>query len=42
MIVKQPSFTLSKWNMGDIYGLKFYFLYVHKSQKKSLKSLHAH
>ena len=42
MAVKQPSFTLSKWNMGEIYGLKFYLLYVHISQKKILKSPHAH
>ena len=29
MAVKQPSFAQSKWNMGEIYGLKFYLLYVH-------------
>ena len=34
MAVKQPSFTLSKWNMGEIYSLKFYLSYVHISQKK--------
>jgi hypothetical protein len=32
MAVKQPSFAQSKWNMGEIYGLKFYLLYVHTSQ----------
>ena len=36
----QPFFTLSKWNMGEIYGLKLYFVNVHISQKKILKSLH--
>ena len=35
------SFTYSKLNMDDIYGLKFYLLYVHTSQKFLLKSLHA-
>ena len=40
--VKQPSFTRSKWNMGEIYELKFYLLYEHISQKKLLKSLPGH
>ena len=34
-------FTYSIWNMGEICGLKFYLTYVHRSQKKLLKSLHA-
>ena len=25
----QPLFTRSKWNMGDIFGLKHHFLYLH-------------
>ena len=35
------SFTYSKLNMDEICGLKFYLSYVHRSQKKLLKSLHA-
>ena len=35
------SFTYSKWNMGEICGLKFHLWYVHTSQKVLLKSLHA-
>ena len=35
------SFTYPKLNMDEIYGLKFYLLHVHTSQKKLLKSLHA-
>jgi hypothetical protein len=34
-------FTYSIWNMGEIYGLNFYLIYVHTSQKNLLKSLHA-
>ena len=34
-------FTYSIWNTGEICGLKFYLIYVHKSQKNLLKSLHA-
>ena len=34
------SFTYRKLNMDEIYGLKFYLLCVHTSQKKLLKSLH--
>ena len=35
------SFTYSKWNMGEICGLKFHLIYVHASQNFLLKSLHA-
>ena len=35
------SFMYPKLNMDEIYGLKFYLLYVHTSQKTLLKSLHA-
>ena len=35
------SFMYSKWNMGEIFGLKFHLLYVHASQKSFLKFLHA-
>jgi hypothetical protein len=37
----QTSFMYSKWNMGEICGLKFHFLQVHASQKILFKSLHA-
>ena len=33
MAVKQPWFTQSKQNMGEIYGLKLYQLYAHTSKK---------
>ena len=29
----QPSLTWSKWNMGEICGLKFHSLHVHTTQK---------
>ena len=29
----QPSLAWSKWNMGEICGLKFHLIYVHTSQK---------
>ena len=32
MLVIHPSFIQSKWNMGEICGLKFHLLYVHTSQ----------
>ena len=32
---------VSKLDMDEIYGLKFYLLYVHTSQNFLLKSLHA-
>ena len=35
------SFTYPKLNMDEIYGWKFYLLYVHTSQIFLLKSLHA-
>ena len=35
------SFTYRKLNMDEIFGLKFYLLYVHTSQNFLLKSLHA-
>ena len=34
-------FTYSIWNMGEIFGLKFHLIYVNRSQKFLLKSLHA-
>ena len=34
-------FTYSKWDMGEICGLKFHLLYVHASQIFLLKSLYA-
>ena len=36
----QPSFTTSKRNMGEIYGLKFHLSYVHEHHI-FFKSLHA-
>jgi hypothetical protein len=28
----QPSFTSSKWNMGEIFGLKFHLTYLRNPQ----------
>ena len=28
----QPSFTSSKWNMGEFFGLNFHLSYLHKAQ----------
>ena len=41
MAMIQPSFTSSKWNMGEIFGLKFHLSYLHTPQRFFLKSLHA-
>ena len=41
MAITQPSFTSSKWNMGEIFGLKFYLWLVYRPQKIFWKSLHA-
>ena len=35
------SYTYSKLNMDEIYGLKYCLLYIHTSQNILLKSLHA-
>ena len=36
----QPLFSSSKWNMGEIFCLKFHLSCVHSPQMFSLKSLH--
>ena len=41
MPLNHTSCTYSKWNMGEICGLKFHLWYVHTSQKVLLKSLHS-
>ena len=35
------SFTYSKWNMGEIFGLNCHLSYLHAPQNFFLKSLHA-
>ena len=35
-------FTYSKWNMGEICGLKFNLSYVHRLQQKILAYHHVH
>jgi hypothetical protein len=38
MAVKQPSFTRSKWNMGEIYGLKIFSIICTYNTKKIIET----
>ena len=37
MAMIQPSFTSSKWNMGEIFGLKFHLSYLLSSRMNQKK-----